>query len=624
MRTTVGVGFDDSAESRAALRLGGRLAREAGAALHVVSVASATVPEHEAAAIAEGATYEAVAGTPAAELARRSADLDLLVVGSRAHGPGAPAAARQHLDAARARGELPGAHRAAPGGVGARARGRPARCGGAVNERLTRVLPPLSAAATAIGGAAHLAAAPRVGDAIWAAALVAVLVPLTVAVARSLRAGDVGVDAIALLAMAGALALGELLAGAVVALMLSGGNALEATAARRAKRELTALLQRAPRIAHRRSDGGVQEVAVDAVLPGDVVVVRSGEVVPVDGTVASTTATIDESALTGEPLPVACKTGDPVRSGTANAGEAFDLQATRRASESAYAAIVRLVRDAEHQRAPFVRMADRYAAFLLPVTVLLAGGAWAASGDAVRALAVLVVATPCPLILAAPIALVSGVSRAARVGIVVKGAGVIEQLGRVRTVLLDKTGTLTLGAPAVERIVALDGVGPNELLRLAASVDELSAHIVAEALVHDAEARGLILAEARDVHEAPRRRHRRHRRGPPCSGRVAQLPARARHRARRPGRGRFARARALAGPRGGRRTAGGHRRDGRSAASGRGGGRRAACCRRHARGDGHRRRSGDGRGGGARRGARRGVRRPRPRGQAGRLAHRAE
>jgi P-type E1-E2 ATPase len=354
-----------------------------------------------------------------------------------------------------------------------------------VSERLTRILPLPTAAAIAVGGAVHLIGAPRVGDAIWAAALAVVLIPLTISVARSLRAGDVGVDAIALLAMAGALALGELLAGAVVALMLSGGNALEAAAAHRAKRELTALLERAPRIAHRRSDGGVQEVEVDVVLPGDVIVVRSGEVVPVDGVVASATATIDESALTGEPLPVTCATGDPVRGGAANAGEAFDLRATRRAADSAYAAIVRLVQAAEHQRAPFVRMADRYAAFLLPITVLLASGAWASSGDPVRALAVLVVATPCPLILAAPIALVSGLSRAARVGIVVKGAGVIEQLGRVRTVLLDKTGTLTLGAPAVERVVALDGVDGDELLRLAASVDELSAHIVAEALVHN-------------------------------------------------------------------------------------------------------------------------------------------
>ena len=163
-----------------------------------------------------------------------------------------------------------------------------------MNERMTRLLPLLTAAAIAIGGAAHLAGAPGVGDAIWAAALVVVLVPLTASVARSLRGGDVGVDAIALLAMAGALALGQLLAGAVVALMLSGGNALEAAAAHRAKRELTALLERAPRIAHRRRDGHVQEVEVDAVLPGDIVIVRSGEVVPVDGVVASASAAIDE------------------------------------------------------------------------------------------------------------------------------------------------------------------------------------------------------------------------------------------------------------------------------------------------------------------------------------------
>jgi heavy metal translocating P-type ATPase len=372
-----------------------------------------------------------------------------------------------------------------------------------VSDRLVRLVPLLTAAAIAAGGIAHFAGAPHVGNVVWAAAVAAALVPLTVSVARSLRAGDVGVDAIALLAMAGALALGELLAGAVIALMLGGGNALEATAARRARRELTALLQRAPRIAHLRAAGGVQEVAVDAVVPGDTVVVRAGEVVPVDGVVASPRAVLDESALTGEPLPVRRTAGGPVRSGTANAGETFDLRASRPASESAYAAIVRLVRDAESQRAPFVRMADRYAAFLLPATMLLAGGAWALSGDPVRALAVLVVATPCPLILAAPIALVSGVSRAARDGVVVKGAVAIEQLGRARTVLLDKTGTLTLGAPAVERIVAWDGHGEDELLRLAASVDQLSAHVVAEALVHDAERRGLALAEAHEVRERP-------------------------------------------------------------------------------------------------------------------------
>jgi heavy metal translocating P-type ATPase len=372
-----------------------------------------------------------------------------------------------------------------------------------MNTRLARLLPLLLVAGTAAGGVAHLLGAPRAGDVLWGLVVVVALGPLTWSVARSLGRGDIGVDAIALLAMAGALALGELLAGAVIALMLSGGNALEATAARRARRELTALIQRAPRIAHRRIGVRVEEVAVEAVVPDDIVIVRAGEVIPVDGVVASPRATIDESALTGEPLPVSRARGAPVRSGAANAGEVFDLRATRPASESAYAALVRLVHAAETQRAPFVRMADRYAAFLLPVTVLLAGAAWALSGDAVRALAVLVVATPCPLILAAPIAFASGISRAARAGIVVKGPAAIEALGRAPTVLLDKTGTLTLGTPAVERIAAADGLAPDELLRLAASVDQLSAHVVAEALVHDAERRGLALTDAGAVHERP-------------------------------------------------------------------------------------------------------------------------
>ena len=286
------------------------------------------------------------------------------------------------------------------------------------------------------------------------------LVPLTWSVARTLWRRDVGVDAIALVAMASALATGEYLAGAVVAVMLAGGNALEEYAAGRARRELTKLLERAPRIAHRRREGAVEEVPVDELLPGDVVVVRAGEVIPVDG-VAVGEAVVDEAALTGEPLPVSYAAGGELRSGSANAGDAFELRATRLAAESAYAAIVRLVRGAETQRAPFVRMADRYAAFFLPLALAIAGIAWAASGDAVRFVAVMVVATPCPLILAAPIALISGISRAARRGVIVKGGGVIEQLGRARTVLFDKTGTLTLGHPALERVVAFDGTRPR-------------------------------------------------------------------------------------------------------------------------------------------------------------------
>jgi heavy metal translocating P-type ATPase len=341
------------------------------------------------------------------------------------------------------------------------------------------------------------------GDLVWAAAIVMTLVPLTWSVLRSLARGDVGVDAIALFAMAGALALGEYLAGAVIALMLSGGNALEAAAGRRARRELTALLERAPRIAHRLRDGSVEEVPVEELEVGDRVIVRSGEVVPVDGSVQSEMAVIDESTLTGEPIPVSHQRGTTVASGTINAGDAFDLRATRTAAESAYSGIVRLVREAEGQRAPFVRLADRYAALLLPVTLVVAGAAWALSGDPVRALAVLVVATPCPLILAAPIALISGVSRAARRGVIVKGGGTIEELGRATTVLFDKTGTLTHGRPEIERVESIDGRSPQTLLRLAGSVDQLSAHVLAEALVHGAARRGIQLPFPEDVVEEP-------------------------------------------------------------------------------------------------------------------------
>ena len=354
-----------------------------------------------------------------------------------------------------------------------------------------------------VAGAVLQLFAPEAGDAVWAAAVVLTLVPLTLSVARSLAQGDVGVDAIALVAMAGALALGEYLAGAIVALMLSGGNALEAAAGRRARRELTALLERAPRIAHLHRDDALVEVPVEAVVVGDRVLVRAGEVVPVDGSVASERAVVDESTLTGEPLPVTRGRGTTVLSGAVNAGEAFDLRATRTAAESAYAGIVRLVREAGRQRAPFVRLADRYAALLLPVTLVVAGAAWAVSGDPVRALAVLVVATPCPLILAAPIALISGVSRAARRGVIVKGAGTIEKLGRARTVLLDKTGTLTHGRPEIEFVENRGALEADAMLRLAASVDQLSPHVLAEALVHGAEARGLRLVFPDDVVEEP-------------------------------------------------------------------------------------------------------------------------
>ena len=313
-----------------------------------------------------------------------------------------------------------------------------------------------AAALVAVLGGVALAALDhhRPADWLWAATTAMLLVPLTWSVLRSLLRGDVGVDAIALVSMAGALALGEYLAGAVVALMLAGGNALEESANRRARRELTKLVERAPRSALVRRGDELVELPIDEVGADEIVLVRAGEVVPVDGMVLSDEAIVDESALTGEPLPVTVHRGGSVRSGTAATGSSFELRALRPAAESAYAALVRLVEQAEEERAPFVRMADRYAIFFLPATLIVAAVAWAISGDPVRALAVFVVATPCPLILAAPIALISGLSRAARAGVVVKGAATIEQLGEARSVLLDKTGTITLGHPELDRVVA--------------------------------------------------------------------------------------------------------------------------------------------------------------------------
>src|SRR4029079_18341058 len=239
--------------------------------------------------------------------------------------------------------------------------------------------------------------------------------------------------------------------------------------------------------------GSVEELPVDRVMIGDSLVVRAGEIVPVDGVLTGAEALVDESSMTGESRPVMRERGDSVRSGASNAGDVFELRAVRPAAESAYAAVLRLVQEAESSKPRFVRLADRYAIFFLPLTIAVAVLAWALSGDPVRAVAVLVVATPCPLILAAPIAFVAGISRAARAGVIVKGGGVIEALGKARTVLLDKTGTLTLGAPEAARVVAADGLPAQEMVRLAASLEQLSAHPLAEALVHHAVRNGLAL-----------------------------------------------------------------------------------------------------------------------------------
>lgn len=337
----------------------------------------------------------------------------------------------------------------------------------------------------------------------WTLATLAVLAVLVSQVVTSLAKGDVGLDLVALLSMGGALALSQPLAGAVIALMYAGGQSLEAYAAGRAGRAMTALIARQPRTALREDGGALTEVPIAALLPGDRVLVRVGDVLPVDGRVAAGRAVLDRSSLTGEALPVAVETGDPVLSGSVNVGTAFTLLAERPAAESTYAGIVRLVEAARTRKAPLARMADRYGLAFLGLTLLLAGGAWAASGDPVRALAVLVVATPCPLILAVPVALVSGLSRAAAIGVLVKGGGALETLAKVRVLVVDKTGTLTHGRARLASARAFAPFGEPEALRLAASLDQASGHPIARALVEEARRRGLALSQPTKVIEHP-------------------------------------------------------------------------------------------------------------------------
>lgn len=356
-------------------------------------------------------------------------------------------------------------------------------------------------AGLAAGGLLYALGVHRGATVTWTLTTVLGAAVATWWVGDGLRHGRFGVDVIALLALGGALAVHEELAGAVISVMLATGRTLEAWAAGRARREL--LLERAPKEAHRHGIDGLETIALDQLARGDLILVRSGEVVPVDGALVGTTAGIDESALTGEPLPVERSPGDPVRSGVVNAGAPFDLRVTTTAAESTYAGILRLVKESEQSTPPFVRMADRYAFWFLVVTLAAAALAWALSGTLVRAVAVLVVATPCPLILAAPVAFVAGLSRTAKQGVIVKGGGALERLARCRTLLFDKTGTLTTGHPTVAAIVASDGMATDDILRWAASLDQVSPHVLATAVVKAATQHAMPLTLPLQVTEVP-------------------------------------------------------------------------------------------------------------------------
>lgn len=360
----------------------------------------------------------------------------------------------------------------------------------------------LIAATGLIGGLAfYLAGQADIANLFWIVGVAPALVALALEIFRSVRRGEVGLDVVAALSMSAALVFGETLAAAVVAVMYSGGTFLEAFAEGRARREMHDLLSRVPRTATRQRNGRLEDVPLDEIVPGDRLLIRQGDVVPVDGAVASQAAFLDTSALTGESLPIRLARGDDAMSGSTNAGEAFDLSATREAKDSTYAGIVRLVEEAQASKAPMSRLADRWSLGFLLLTVSIASAAWWLTGDPIRAVAVLVVATPCPLILAVPVALVAGLSRAAHFGVLIKGAGPLETMARIHTLILDKTGTLTDGRPQIVSIASHDGLAEDDILRLAAALDQASKHPVAQAIVAAAKARGLSLPIPSEVAE---------------------------------------------------------------------------------------------------------------------------
>jgi heavy metal translocating P-type ATPase len=333
---------------------------------------------------------------------------------------------------------------------------------------------------------------------------------------------EFSVDVIAILAITGSLLLKEYLAGAFIVLMLSGGEALEAYALRRARSSLSALAERAPRSAHIWQGDELVNIPVEQIDVGMQVVVKPGELIPVDGVVTSGSSSVSEADLTGEPVPVRKTPGMLVMSGTMNLDGALEMRTNKRSAESKYAQIVRLVEEAQAQKAPIHRLADRYSVGFTIAAVALAALSWALSGDSIYALAVMVCATPCPLILATPIAIISGIDRAARNGIIAKSGAAIEQLGEVDVAVFDKTGTLTLGMPKVTAIVlaahdeqgggkrdedrhaarcSRTGEDEDRLLCLAASVEQLSTHILAGAVVEAAQEGGLPLGSADDFEE---------------------------------------------------------------------------------------------------------------------------
>ena len=346
-------------------------------------------------------------------------------------------------------------------------------------------------------------APPRLYELPLLATLVIGGLPLLVDLLRKLFRREFGSDLLGGMSVITSVLLGEYLAGSIIVLMLSGGEALESYALRSASSVLAALAERMPSIAHRQQDAAIVDVTLEEVAVGDTLVIYPHDICPVDGVVLAGHGAMDESYLTGEPFEISKTSGSTVISGAINGESALTIRAIKRAADSRYAKIMEVMRESESRRPSLQRLGDRLGAIYTPVALTVALVAWAVSGDPIRFLAVLVIATPCPLLIAIPVAIIGSISLCARRAIIVKSPVVLEQIAQCRTAIFDKTGTLTYGAPKLTEQLLVPGLVQQEVLTLVASLERYSKHPLARAILAAASEQALALPEATEVSEQP-------------------------------------------------------------------------------------------------------------------------
>lgn len=365
-------------------------------------------------------------------------------------------------------------------------------------------IPVIAIIGLVIGSIFHwLFGMPDEGHFIWFTILISGGIPIMWNTIKGMLKRKFAADIVAMLAILVSIITYDPFPGVIIVIMQSGGKALEDYAFHKAQNSLEEMIKRYPKTAIRKDDGDLNEIDAIDVRPGDILVVRTGDLIPVDGISKNDQIEIDESALTGEPLVRVKKSSDPIFSGTINIGIPFEMEAKKTSGDSQYAKIVQMVRKAQQEKAPLQRLADRYAIWFTPIVILVSITGWLITQNTTTILAVLVVATPCPLIFATPAAIISGINRAAKNNIVIKTGAAIEQLGKAKAILFDKTGTITFGSPKIEDLKPVGAIDYDTLLQKVASVEQMSSHPASKSVLSLAKEKLVLILTPEKFHETP-------------------------------------------------------------------------------------------------------------------------